>query len=160
MNEFWRKLLDTIEYSDYIATFADPNREIVNIDDYTYTIDGQTLAANITATAPQSFNVIMDSDSDFVCTYMSAFGRATGQTVMQVNPAMLVQITDRSSARTWFNQPAPLPMIAGQGGFPFLLTSPRVIKPRTTLNVTARSAQVQTFTGFFFCFHGSRIFYG
>lgn len=160
MNEFWRKLLDTVEYSDYIATFADPTRKIVAIDTYSYSVDKNALTANITATAPQSFDVVMDTDSDFVCTYFAGCGRALGSTLMQVNPAMLVQITDRASGKTFFNQAAPMPMICGQAGFPFLLTSPRVIRPRSTLTLTARSAQVQSFTGFYFALHGARIFYG
>lgn len=159
LNEFWRKLLDAIQYTDYIATFADPTREILNIDTYAYSVDGNVLPANITATASQSFNVIMDSDSDFVCTGMSGYGRALGSTLMMVNPAMLVQITDRSSGKTFFQAAAPMPMICGQGGFPFLPTSPRVVKPRSTLTLTARSAQVQSFTGFYFTFHGGRIYY-
>lgn len=163
MNEFWRKLCDEVQATDYISTFADPTREILHIDNYTYSIDGNTLTAPITASASQSFNVVMDSDSDFVCTYLSGFGRsaasALGATIMIINPAMLVQITDRASARTWFNRPSAMAMLCGQGGFPFLLTSPRVIKARTTINVTAISAQVVSFTGFYFCFHGSRIYY-
>lgn len=159
MNEFWRKLLDMVGYTDYIATFADPTRRILAIDTYSYSIDGNALTADITATAPQSFDVVMDSDSDFVCCYFSGHGRATGQTAMMVNPAMLVQIQDQASGRTFFSQPAPMPMICGQGGFPFLLTSPRVIKPRSTLTITARSAQVQSFSGFYFALHGARIFY-
>lgn len=163
MNEFWRKLCDEVGGTDYISQFADPSREILNIDNYTYSIDGNTLSADITATAPQSFNLIMDSDSDFVCTYLSGFGRSAsaslGATTMIINPAMLVQVTDRASARTWFNRASGMAMLCGQGGFPFLLTSPRVIKPRTTLNVTAISAQAVSFTGFYMCFHGSRIYY-
>lgn len=163
MNEFWRKLCDEVGATDYISTFADPTREILNIDNYSYVIDGNVLTAPITQAASQNFNVIMDSDSDFVCTYLSGFGRnagsAQGATAMIINPAMLLQVTDKSSGRTWFNKPAPMAMMCGQGGFPFLLTSPRVIKPRVTLNVSAISAQNTSFTGFFFCFHGSRIYY-
>ena len=159
LNEFERKLADMIRWTDYIATFADPQRKILLIDTYTYTVDGNTLTANITATAPQSFNIVMDSDSDFVCTYLSGYGRAQGSTLMSVNPALLVQITDKSAGRTFFNKPSPMPMVCGQGGFPFLLPSPRVIKPRSTVNITAQSAQVQTFTGFYFCLHGGRIYY-
>ncbi len=159
MNEFWRKLCDATGSDNYMATFGEPGRKIALIDNYAYTIDGETLSAPITQTAAQTFNVIMDSDSDFVCTYLAGFARATGGSVMIFNPAVMVQITDQASGRTWFNQAAPLPMIAGQGGFPFLLTSPRVIKPRSTLTVRAISAQAQSFSGFYFSFMGSRIYY-
>lgn len=160
MNEFWRKLCDEVGGTDYVSMFADKSRQIVNIDDYTYSIDGNTLAANITQTVSQSFNVVMDSDSDFVLTYFSGFTRPTGTQILTINPAIMVQIKDQSSGRTYFNTAAPMAMLCGQGGFPFLLTSPRIIKPRTTLTVTAISAQAQTFTGFYFCFHGARIYYG
>lgn len=159
MNEFWRKLCDEVGQTDYISTFADPSRQIIGIDDYSYVIDGETLTANITQTVSQSFNVIMDSDSDFVLTYFSGFARAVATTVMIINPAILIQIKDQSSGRTYFNTPSPMAMLCGQGGFPFLLTSPRVIKPRTTLTVTAIAAQAKTFSGFYFCLHGSRIYY-
>lgn len=159
MNEFWRKLCDLTQSDNYIATFADPTREVVYVDNYTYVVDGETLSANITATAPQSFNVVMDSDSDFVLTYFSGFARAAGGSVMIINPAVNVQIKDQSSGRSFFNQAAPMAMLCGQGGFPFLLTSPRLIRPRSTLTVTATSAQIQSFSGFYFCLHGSRIYY-
>lgn len=164
MNSFRRELLDMVGYTDYIATFADPSKTIVDIDNYTYSIDGQVLAANITQTVSQSFLTPMQGDNDFVLTYMSGFARSAaypyGAQLMIVNPALMVQITDLSSGRTFFNAPSPMPMIAGQGGFPFLLTSPRLIKPRSTLKTTAIAAQAATFTGFFFCFHGARIWYG
>jgi hypothetical protein len=159
VNEFWRKLCDITLTDNPVTKFADPTRKIVGVDNYTYTVDGNTLSADITATASQTFPIIMDSDSDFVCFYFSGYARATGGSVMILNPAVLVQITDKSSGRTFFNRPAPMPLMAGQGGFPFLLNSPRVIKPRTTLEVTAISAQVQSFSGFYFCLHGSRIYY-
>lgn len=164
MNTFRRELLDMVGYSDYIATFADPSRQIVDIDNWTYTVDGDTLTANITQAVSQSFLTPMAGDNDFVLTYLSGFARSAastyGATNLIVNPALLVQITDLSSGRTFFSNPAPMPMIAGQGGFPFLLTSPRVIGPRSTLKTTAIAAQNQTFNGFYFCFHGSRIWYG
>jgi len=159
VNEFWRKLCDTTGTDNYISLFGEPGRPIALIDNYSYTIDGNSLSADITQTAAQTFKIVMDTDSDFVCTFLSGSARATGGSVILFSPAVLVQITDEASGRTWLNQPAPLPMIAGQGGFPFLLTSPRVVKPRSTLSVRAISAQAQSFSGFYFTFHGSRIYY-
>lgn len=159
MNEFWRKLCDLTGSDNYIRTFADPARQVLKIDTYAYSVDGNVLAANITQTAAQSFELIMDSDSDFVLTYFSGFARANGNTLMIVAPAIGVQITDQSSGRNFFNKAAPMPLLCGQSGFPFLLTSPRVIKPRTSLNITAQSLQNAAFTGFYFTLHGARIYY-
>lgn len=159
MNEFQRKLADLCGTADYISLFADPGRRIANIDNYAYTIDGQTLSANITQTASQTFNVPMDTDSDFVLCYMSGCARLSGGSDMIWNPAINIQILDKSSARNFFNQPTLLPFVAGAGGFPFLLGYPRVIRARSTLALTAISAQNQAFSGFFFTFHGGRIYY-
>lgn len=159
-NAFWTQLLDLVEYTDLIATFADPSKTIVDIEPYSYTIDGDALTANITATAAQSFITQMQGDADFVMTATSGFGRAQGSTALLVNAAILVQILDQSSGRTFFDQPTPLPFIAGQMGFPYLLPGPRVIKARSSLKTTAISCQVQTFTGFYLTFHGARIWYG
>jgi hypothetical protein len=162
LNEFWRRLCDTVQRTDYISLFADPRREILNIDDYTYSIDGNVLTtagAVITATQAASFDLNMDSDSDFVLTYISGAARISGNTSLTLNPALLVQIKDQASGRNYFNTPAPLPLFAGQGGFPFLPTSPRVIRARSTLTVSAISAQVKSFSGFYLSLHGARIYY-
>lgn len=157
---FWTQLLDLVGYTDFVATFADPGRPIVEISPYTYVVDGETLAANITATASQTFTTQMQGDNDFLLVYMSAFARPTGATNLTVNPAILVQIQELTTGRAFFSGPAPVPQIAGQGGFPFLMTGPKIIRARSQLELTAISAQVQTFTGFYFCYHGARIWYG
>ncbi len=178
MNTFQRELLDMVQATDYIATFADTGREILNIEPYTYTIDGNAGVA-ITQTNSRVFLTPMDQDTDFVLTYMSGFARNVdspyGATVLIPNPALLVQIKELNSGRNFFaglgatvalgGVPtpaglAPMPMIAGQGGFPFLLTSPKIIRARSTLRTTAIAAQASTFNGFYFCFHGARIWYG
>ena len=160
LNEFWRKLLDTVESYSYIATFADPNREILAIDTYAYTVERFNTGAPISTTTAFALPIVMDSDSDFVCTYFSACAVATGQTTITANPSISVQISDKSTGRNYFNAPAPCPLIAGQMGFPFLLTSPRVIKPRTTLSVAFTALEAgATFDLFAFVMHGARIFY-
>lgn len=159
-NAFWTQLLDMVEYTDYIATFCDPDRQILEIEPYTYTVDGNALSANITMTAPQVFNTQMEGDSDFVLTYLSAFGRVNAETALRVNPALLVQIAEVTTGRTFFSGPSPLPMVAGQGGFPFLLTGPKVIRARSRLQITVTAAQAVQWSGFYFCYHGARIWYG
>jgi hypothetical protein len=178
MNTFRRELLDMVGATDYIYTFADVGRPIVNIEPYTYSIDGDK-GVNITQTASAVFLTPMEQDSDFVLTYMSGFARNAastyGATTMLPNPAVLVQIKELNSGRNFFAglgatvalggvaTPAglaPMPMIAGQGGFPFLLTSPKVIRARSTLRTTAIAAQASTFNGFYLAFHGARIWYG
>lgn len=159
LNEFWRKLYDTVGCNSWVATFADPTRKIACIDTYTYSVDYLNTVTPVT-NAGLSSNLIMDSDSDFVAQYFSCGAVVAGTTAVIPNPAINVQITNKSSGKNFFNAPSPVPMIAGYAGFPFILTSPRVIKPRSTLMVSYASILAgQSFSGFFFSIHGARIFY-
>jgi hypothetical protein len=167
MNEFERRLLDIVEHNFSMGLYADPSRKILNIENYAYSCESFAAPGvnDISPTNPKSFNLIMDSDSDFVLTYMSGGATvnfAANQTKVQWNPALLVQVTDKSTGRTYFNQPTPLPMIAGMNGFPFLMSSPRVIKPRTTIKIDASTANNDAqslYNGFFFTLHGAKIYY-
>lgn len=163
MNEHWRRLLDVVEMSSYIASFAEPGREILLIEPYTYSID--QLGVGITSAAPQSFNLIMNSDSDFIATGFAGGARvstagAISTRQVEFTPSLLIQITDQAAGKTYFNRATPLGLIAGVAGFPFLLSSPRIIKPRTTLSVSAQGAVAgATFADFFFSIHGAKIYY-
>src|ERR1700743_2840868 len=124
MNEFQRKILDTVEYNNYVASFADPSRKVLNIESYAYSVDA--LGVAITSAATQTFNLIMDSDSDFVLTYMmggaqllaGAVGVPKVTRCVEFSPSLLVQIKDLSFSRTFFNMPTPLPLVAGTGAIP------------------------------------------
>lgn len=165
MNEFRRRLLDVVEYSDYIYSFADPSREVLLVESYAYSVDA--LGVNITSAAAQSFNLVMNSDSDFVATGFTggaliAAGPTTpnGTRCVEFTPALLVQVTDQSSGKTYFNRPTPLGLLAGAAGFPFLLASPRIIRPRTTLSISAQGAVAgATYNNFYFTILGAKIFY-
>lgn len=174
MNEFERKLLDTVRFSSWIASFADKSRRLIGMENYAYSIDA--VAANIAqaalgqAGAISDFNLPMDSDSEFVAVYMSGGARidngpvvANGTRVVEFSPGLLVQILDQSSGKTWFDKFTPLPLVAGAGGFPFIMTSPRVVKPRSTLTVSAQAAlggtPGVTFNDFFFTIHGAKLYY-
>lgn len=161
MNEYQRRLLDVVKYSSYIGSFADPGREVLAIEPYSYSVDQQNV--NITSAAAQSFNLIMNSDSDFVATLFSGGARipaATFPRAVEFTPSLLIQITDQASGKTYFNAPTPLGLIAGAGGFPFILSSPRIIRARTTLAISAQGAVAgATFADFYFTIHGAKIYY-
>ena len=170
MNEFQRKLLDAVQFTSWVAAFADPNRMLLGVESYAYVIDQR--GVNIDGLAAQNFPVVMDGDAEFVCTYIAAGARvsapvianpANGNQVIEFSPALDVQITDEAAGKTWFDQPTALPLIAGAGGFPFILASPRITKPRSTLNVAVQGSLAQAsppqFADFFFVFHGAKLYY-
>lgn len=167
MNEFQRRLLDVVKYTSYIASFADPARQVIGIEGYTYTVDQLGLTMTTAAPLANPFPLIMDSDSDFVATYMSAgaltVGGGLNQRQVEYSPSILLQVTDQSSGKTWFNAPTPTALVCGAMGFPFIFSSPRVIRPRTTLSIMPSAAVAlsggNTFTAFFFALGGAKIYY-
>lgn len=167
MNARDRRLLDTVKFSSYVASFAEPGRHVLGVESYAYVVDQTGLT--LTSAAAQEFELVMDSDSDFVATFASGAAivqapvigsPANGNTCTEFAASILVQITDQASGKTWYNQPTPLPLIAGAGGFPFIMASPRVIRPRGALTVSVQAAASGvTFSAFYFALHGGKIYY-
>lgn len=167
MNEFERRLKDEVKWTDYIASFGDQSKEIAFIDNYSYVISYHSETALITQ-APMTFPLLMDTDSDFVMTSMSGqtgYVNNASSGVTESGGAMLLQILDQLSGRTYFNIPTMMPLVCGDGGFPFLMPSPRIVYARGILQVTAQSAFDITpsgsagFNRFYLSLNGSRIFY-
>ena len=159
MNDFQRRALDILQQTDYISAVARPGRKIVNIDYFAYNARIGTDAAPIAAGATGQATVEIQADSDFVLTYMSgAVQNAIGGALI-FNPNCPVQITDQGSGKTFFNIPTIMALAFGGGGFPFLLPSPRVINPNTSLLCQANNTTGGNLFGIYFAFHGARIFY-
>jgi len=181
MNEFQRKLLDKVGANSYIATLADAARTVLAIEPYAYVVDvdgaiapfggAQQALAIAVPVFPGTLdvNVIMDNDSDFLwcatCGAARIVGSVDPQTFANIptpDPSVLVQISDRSKGVTLYNGFVPMPLIAGQSGYPFLLNSPKLIKPRSTLKVQfTRDANFPTNSlgGVYLVLHGAKIFY-
>ena len=167
MNALDRRLLDTVRFSSYIASFAEPGRQVIAVEPYAYVVDEVDL--ELTDAAAQEFELVMDSDSDFVATFTSGavvvaepaiVSPANGNSCTEFAGSVLVQITDQTSGKTWYNQPTPLPLIAGAGGFPFIMASPRVIHPRGALTVSVQGAASGVeFSAFYLALHGAKIYY-
>lgn len=165
MNEIERRLLDIAGFNSVTMMYADPSREILLIDTYSYSVDTTALVP-LTPANPISVPIVMDSDSEFVLYYLSGGaiipGVGDAPTLMNPMPAIKVQITDLASGRTYFNIPTPMPLVAGLNGFPFILSSPRIVKPRTTLQIDLSSivqSAGPSFSAVFLTLHGARIYY-
>ena len=134
MNDFERRALDIAQSSTYLTLYARQGQQIIGIEYFGYAVEMDNIAQG--GAASSIFQV--QSDSDFVCTYLS--GVAVNPAVATVDPVPLglIQITDTGSGKTFFNQPTFMGLVLGQGGYPFLLPAPRLIAPNTNIqyNVT------------------------
>lgn len=160
MNEFQRKYLDILAQSDYISSVARPGKKILNIDYYAYNARIGTDAVPVAATGGVGqAQVQIQADSDFVLSYISGGAQQTANDTINSAQSILVQMTDTGSGKKYFNQPTLLPIMAGQGGYPFMLPAPRVLNPNTILQIDVQNLMNISFVGIFFAFHGARIFY-
>lgn len=154
MDDFQRRALDIADTSSYLALYARSGQSILGIDYFGYNCEIDNLAAGASGQAL----VQIQSDSDFVLTYLSANGlvTATGATLGFLNAT--TQITDTGTGKTFFNQPALMGLVFGLSGYPFLLPAPRLIAPNTNIkfDITNLTATANTY---YISMLGARIYY-
>lgn len=160
MNEGERKIFDALHSNDYVKSFADQTREILQVETYAYAADRVNAASPINAATVRTENIQIDGNSDFICFYLSGAALVTGASVPVFNPSIGVQVTDNMSKRTFFDTFTPMPHVCGTGGFTFYLASPRILRARTQLTVSFQALSTSTFDQAQFVMHGSRIYYG
>lgn len=159
-DEFQARYLQLLEQTPYIMGIAKPGRRILGVEYYVYNGQVGSVAAPLAVNVAQITNIVMQADSDFAITFISAGVQEALNNALTYNDNIAWQITDTSNGKQFFNTDTVIGLTSGAGGFPFVLPAPRVIAPNTTLSVRAtnRDAAISP-VGLFFAFHGTRIFY-
>jgi hypothetical protein len=155
MNDFERRALDIAQSSTYLTLYARQGQQVLGIEYFGYSVEMDNIAAGAAATS--IFQV--QSDSDFVCTYLSGVCVNPASAAIDPVPTGLIQITDTGSGKTFFNQPTFLGLVLGQGGYPFLLPAPRLIAPNTNIQYNVTNLQTAP-RNIYITMLGARIFYG
>ena len=148
----------------YLAAALRPGRAVVDLQYYAYNLRIGTDAAPLTPNTTFSDDIHTQADSDFVATFVSACIQEVANGAMAYNDNVALQIQDLWSGKLWFNVPTVLSLVAGAGGFPFVLTSPRVIPPNSALRFSATNRDTIVNgglgpVGLFLAVHGTRVFY-
>lgn len=100
---------------------------------YTYTNSLTTTgAANAIASGATSAQVItpVDASAMFIIesqTYAANTANAAQTEGTHVYPLVSVMITDTGTSKQWFDNPVQIPMVFGDGRFPFFLPKPRIV---------------------------------
>jgi hypothetical protein len=159
-NDFAQRYLELTNQDAYVQSVARPGAVIVKKMSYVYNVViGQPQPLALAAGAVNA-SVTTLADSDFVLTYLSACVNITPQGDMKVNRNLTLQIQDTSTGKFFFNVPTVMSLVAGAGGFPFVMPAPRVIRPNTTLQLTAQNRDAaQDYNNMFVALAGTRIFY-
>jgi len=129
MQSFAARSLQMSSMSAYLTDFLRPGQDINAVDFFVYNGIGTDSTVNF-------FFIETQSDSDFV---LVAIAGSTGPILDSGGPFVLfggpLQITDTGSGKTFFSEPTPAWMVTGFNGIPFVLPTPRLLMPNTTLRV-------------------------
>ena len=155
MNTFERRMLEIIQSSSWIQSVARKDKKILGIEYYNY----NTQIENVASQAQGQSTVQIQSDSDFVMTYLSASVVVTATGAIINAPFAFAQITDTGTGKTFFNQQTLVGLAFGNGGNPFFLPAPRVIAPNTNVQFSVTN-NTGAAASFYFAMMGARVYYG
>lgn len=163
-DELQSRFLEVLNNSPYMKSVLQPGKRAVEIEYYCYNGQLGSTAVPLAAGVPQNITFNTQADSDFAITFMTSSLQEVANGAMVYNDNVALQFTDTSTGKTFFNQPTVMGLVTGAGGFPFVLPAPRILRPNTTIQVTAinRDTVVNGGAGpvtLFFALHGTRIFY-
>lgn len=164
LDEIQTRYLEVLNSSPYLKSVLQPGRLAVEIEYYCYNGQIGTAAIPLAPNVPQTVTFDTQADSDFAVTFITGAVQEVANGAMNFNDNVAIQFLDTSTGKTYFSVPTVMGLVSGAGGFPYVLPAPRVIRPNTTIQVTAinRDTVVNGGAGpvtFFFALHGTRIFY-
>lgn len=159
MNDFQRRFLDILQTSQYIASVARKGQTIVAIDYFGYNVQITNAGAAIATGATVSAFIQIQADSDFVASYVAGNVLNAAGTAITANPVCTIQMTDTGSGKTFFSNPTLFGMVTGSGGFPFLLSAPRVLAPNTNVKIDFTNNTGANVASAYVALLGARIYY-
>jgi len=153
MNERDRRLLQVASASNWLASVARKDKQLLRIEPYVY----NTSMLALTTTAQAIIQV--QADSDFAVIELSGAVLDNASKVTIVNPPITMQVTDSGSGKTFFNDYALFSLVFGLAGFPYYTATPRIISPGTNIIINANSLD-GTSSDVYVTFSGVRLYYG
>lgn len=151
-NDFERRMLDVIKSSEFIASIARKDKNIVAIEYYAY----NTSLTGILTLTQATLGIQVQADSDFAITYCAGAVVSAGAIVGA--PLLTVQYTDTGSGKTFYSAPTLFGIVHGTGGLPYFLPAPRVLAPNTNINIAANNLSAVTYD-VYISLMGARVYY-
>lgn len=126
-------------------------------DPFIYT----ALFTGLAAGANQTFNVNIAADADFqiqALTYHANIANAAQTDSTFTYPLVTLLLTDSGSGRQLMDSDVSLPAMGGNGQFPFILPTPKIMAARSTLVVKATNYDAAATYNLRVYFIGSKLF--
>lgn len=154
MNERDRRILQAARSSNWLATFARKNAQLIGVEPYIYSASA-AIAGTIGAVGQGIITI--QSDSDFAILEMSGTV-LDGSNAFVLNPSITAQVTDTGSGKTFFNTDTLFNLVYGLAGFPYYLATPRILAPNTQINTNFTNLVATAYTAYV-SYTGVRLYY-
>lgn len=125
---------------------------------FTYESD---IAAAMAPATPATLTFNIAGDSDFFWTKFTVFalvgGAGTTNSLIQV-PAVTMLLINTTTGRQYSSTPVPLPNMAGDGKFPFILPMVTLWEKKSTIQIQLQNVGNQTYSNLYLSFLGIKAF--
>lgn len=157
LTEFQKRALQVAEMvaAQMQAKLQDKRGTIIDEQVYWYTHPPTNIP---TGGAAVTVNIPIQSDADFDAYYLSATAFATAGGAVLSLPFCSIQITDTGTGRTFFSQPAFVPLVTGVQGLPYILQNVRQFKSKSNISITYVNLSAADLT-IQAVFAGTKVFY-
>lgn len=136
----------------------DINQAPIDQEFYTYAINFSSLANGTSAT--DIINI--ENEAYFKVqklTYVADLALAAQTSSTTIVPLVTIVITDTGSGRQLSNTPISIPALFGTAELPFILPTPKVYKPRSSISITVANYSAATTYNLRINLHGAKIWY-
>lgn len=133
-------------------------RKPISSEFYTYGVTFSALASGTDASAI----INIEADSYFKIqklTYQADIAAAAQTDSSRVIPNVSVIITDTGSGRQLSNVSVPIVAFFGTGEMPFILPTPKVFKPSSSISVKVSNFDAAVTYNLRLSFHGAKLWY-
>ena len=158
MNEFYARMTKALHTSSWVNLVKRRDAQLVRVEPAVYVCT--FVAVTLSTTVPTVSQIKFQSDSDFAVMYQTCAGAVDGIATNVFQNQCTVQMVDRNTNQSFFNEPVVIASVFGRATFPAIVPVPRVFKPSTQLGFTMFTLG-QAFVGYTFQFAliGARLFY-
>lgn len=133
---------------------------------YTYTNTlsvANASGTNSLASAAVSAQIVtpVDASAMFIIenqTYMATTAQAAMTEATHIYPLVMVMIIDTGTSKQWMDQPVGIPMIFGDGRFPYFLPKPRIVPANAQIGVTYTNFDAAAGYNIRLAFNGYRLY--
>lgn len=134
------------------------DKKLLGQEFYTYGLVFSGLANGTQATGV----INIEADSYFKVqklTYFADIALAAQTDSSRIVPLVTVSVTDTGSGRQLMNEAQPIPALFGTGELPFILPTPKIFKPRTSLSITIANFSSGSTYNVRLLFNGAKLWY-